>query len=85
MISARQQGRERRAVAEFACPNTMCNALKGNPCHTPRLWREGWGWTKPRPLVHPHKERQALVPETKHRSFKEYQASLKPIPRPDGE
>lgn len=62
-ISIRQLELERRAVRDFACPNTLCEAPMGEHCWNPRRWpRTGYRGRKATPKAHPHKERTNLVP-----------------------
>jgi hypothetical protein len=54
VISIKQRERERRAVAEFACPHLLCRAPVGQPCVTLR-------GSQVKPRMHPHEQRVWLV------------------------
>jgi hypothetical protein len=62
MLSIKIRERERRAVADFKCPLTLCNADPGTPCYTPSSSTPR-GRVPARPKARPHKSRVDLVPD----------------------
>lgn len=62
MLSIKTKERERRAVAGFKCPLTLCNSEPGKPCYTPSSHTPR-GLVPARPKARPHRSRVDLVPD----------------------